>query len=164
MNMNKKPSQPLSPEKALMRMMRICASKEYCTGEIEKKLLQLNIDENDIATIIATLKEKKFIDDERYVRSYINDKLNFGKWGKEKITYHLKSKQIPDALVQKAFSDISNETLTASLKPLLEKKIKSVKGETSYEKRTKLIRFALGRGFSMKDILKELDHIVIEDD
>lgn len=113
---------------------------------------------------MSLLLKQKYIDDARYSHSFINDKLRFGKWGKAKIVFALRQKQIPQETIDEAFEEFSDELLVQSLKPLLDKKLKSVKGRTEYEKRAKVIRFGLDRGFSMPDILKCLDNTFDDDE
>lgn len=106
-----------------------------------------------VERVIEVLKNGKYTDDYRFARSYIGDKLRFAKWGKGKIEFALKGKKIPEEIIGRAFSEFSDELLSHSLPPLLEKKLNSLKGKPEYEKRSKAIRFALNRGFSMQEIL-----------
>ena len=144
----------ITKDQAFSRMARICSQKECCTFDIRQKLLRLKFYEEAADEIITKLKKEKYIDENRFTRSFINDKLRFNKWGKTKIVTALRQKRIPSEIIDEAFSEFSDESVNQSLQPMLEKKWKTVKGKTEYEKSTKLIRFALGRGFAMKDILR----------
>jgi regulatory protein len=99
------------------------------------------------------LKKERYIDEKRFIRSYIYDKLRFNKWGRRKITLFLNQKQLPRELIEEAFSEFSGDSFGESLLPVLEKKWKTVKGRSDYEKQGKLIRYALGRGFSMDEVM-----------
>jgi len=143
----------VTAEQAFEQMARLCSQKECCTFDVKRKLHRMQIPEEAVADIISRLKEARYIDEARYTRSYIHDKLTFNKWGKKKIMLSLKQKQIPDKIIEDAFSLFSDTSLNASLLPLLEAKRKTVKGQSAYEINGKLIRYALGRGFSMKEIL-----------
>ena len=90
---------PISEENALSRMMRICSRKEYSTFDIRQKLYKLGQDAETIDKIIAKLIENKFIDNERYTRSFVSDKIRFSKWGEKKIRYTLSQKQIPTSII-----------------------------------------------------------------
>lgn len=157
--MEKDQRKPISEKAALSRMMRICSRKEYCSFDIRQKLKRLNIDDEITEQIINTLKKNNFIDNARYTRSYINDKLRFSKWGKTKIVYALRAKRIESDIIENSFSEFDDELLTKELRPLLIRKMKSVKGTDDYEKRNKVIRYGLGRGFAMDDIISCLDKI-----
>lgn len=149
----------ISEKEALSRMMRICSKKEYSTFDIKQKLYKLQLTSIEIDNIISKLTENKFISDERYTRSYISDKLRFSKWGIVKIRHHLNQKQISNSIIKNALEEIEIGSITEHLMPIIEQKMKSVKGNTEYEKRAKVIRFALGRGFEMPDIIKCIDKI-----
>lgn len=113
--------------------------------------------------IIGRLIKERYIDEERYVHSYIHDKLSFNKWGKKKIALYLQQKHIPSEVIEAAFSEFSDNSLNASLQPLLEAKRKTVTGRSTYEINGKLIRYALGRGFSMKEILACMQKMNVDD-
>lgn len=119
----------------------------------------MQLEEAVVHRIVSTLQKEKFIDDYRFTRSFINDKLRFGKWGKTKIEYALRQKLIPGEIIREAFLEFPDGLLTQSLRSLLERKLKSVKGNSECEKRAKVIRFGLSRGFPMQDVLKCLDQI-----
>lgn len=149
----------ISEAKALSRMAHQCARKECCVFDIKTKLLRYNLDADVIERIIAELKKEKYIDELRFTRSFINDKIRFNKWGKVKIEFALRQKRIPENIVSEAFLDYSENQLNDSLPDLLQAKWKTIKGNTEYEKQNKLIRFALSRGFEMNNIRQCLKNL-----
>lgn len=140
-------------EKAYASMARICSRKECAPFDIIRRLQKMELPEPIVDKIILRLKKEKYLDEKRFIRSYIHDKLHFNKWGKRKITLYLKQKQLPVELIEEAFSELSGELFGDSLQPILEKKWKSVQGKSGYERRGKLIRYGLGRGFSMEEVM-----------
>lgn len=84
--------------------------------------------------------------------AYVKDKSKYNRWGINKIRYELKKKQIADVLINEALSAIDPQDNREQLRQLLESKRKSVKGNSAYEINQKLVRFAVGRGFSYDDI------------
>lgn len=149
----------ISEAKALSRMAHQCARKECCVFDIKTKLLRYNLDADVIERIIAELKKEKYIDELRFTRSFINDKIRFNKWGKVKIEFALRQKRIPENIVSEAFLDYSESQLNDSLPDLLQAKWRTIKGNTEYEKQNKLIRFALSRGFEMNNIKQCLKNL-----
>lgn len=143
----------VSPEQAYARMTRICAKKEYAPSEIREKLQRMNLAPEVVDTLITRLKKERYIDESRFAESYIRDKIRFNKWGKRKIEMHLIQKKIPRQVIDSAFELFSDQQLTESLQLILEKKRKSIAGKTEYERNGKLIRYALGRGYAMEDIM-----------
>lgn len=150
----------VTPEQAYARITRICARKEYAPFDIRQKLLRLNLTDDVVEFLLERLIKERYIDERRYTESYIREKLHFNKWGKRKIELHLAQKRISPDVVRDVFTQFSESQLSESLLSLLEKKRKSVTGRSEYERNGKLIRYALGRGFSMQEIsrcLKMMD-------
>lgn len=156
--MEQKPN-TISESKALSRMANLCARREYCVFDIETKLQRYNLEKETIANIIALLKKEKYIDELRFTRSFIKDKVRFNKWGKKKIEFALKQKRVPENIMAEAFLDYTDEELNDSLQDLLQAKWKTIKGNSEYEKQNKLIRFGLSRGFDMNNILKHMKNL-----
>lgn len=146
--------QTLSIQEALHKVAAICSSREQCSWDISNKLIQWNIQEKDRETIIERLIEEKFLDDNRFCRGYVNDKFRFNKWGRIKIRYQLRQKQIKDDLIEKALAQIDESSYLSTLTNLLSEKRKQLKGETDFNKNGKLFRFAVSRGFEPEYILK----------
>src|SRR5690554_807401 len=148
-----------SETKALSRMANLCARRECCVFDIRTKLMHYELDFEVIERIIEHLKKEKYIDELRFARSFINDKMRFNKWGKVKIDFALRQKKIPQDIIAEAFLDFSDEQLNASLEDVLSAKWKTIKGKSEQDKRTKLIRFALGRGFEMNHVLAYIEKL-----
>ncbi|MGI6573420.1 MAG: regulatory protein RecX [Fermentimonas sp.] len=149
-------------EQAYKRMTRLCSRGEYCVYDIRQKLRGMELPEEGEEAVIQKLVEARFIDEVRYARSFISDKLRFNRWGRKKIKLVLQQKQLPWEIIEQAFTEFSEEELSASLPSLLEKKWATVTGASMYEKEGKLIRFALGRGFGMDEIRRCLAQLKME--
>ena len=146
-------------EQAFRRMTRLCSRGEYCVYDIRQKLRGMELPEGGEEMVIQKLIEARFIDEARYTRSFIADKLRFNRWGRKKIELVLQQKQLPWEIIERAFMEFSEEELSAALPGLLKKKWATVTGASMYEKEGKLIRFALGRGFGMEEIRRCLEQV-----
>ena len=136
-----------------------CSQAEKCTSEIQEKLKLWGLNEDDSQAVIDELKSEKYIDDERFARAYVKDKFRFNHWGKQKIEFMLRAKKINQEILELAFEEIEDESYLDEIKRLLAEKAKSIKAKDQYDKRNKLMRFALGRGFESGKVytaLKEL--------
>ncbi|MDO9615237.1 MAG: regulatory protein RecX [Bacteroidota bacterium] len=105
------------------------------------------------------MKEEKYINEERFARAYVKDKFRFNHWGKQKIEYMLRAKKIDQEILELAFEEIEEEGYADELLKLLTDKEKTIKSKDKFDKRNKLMRFAMGRGFESGKIyaaLKEL--------
>lgn len=147
----------ISPDEALKKLSALCAKTEHSTGEMRDKMRRWGLSEKDQAAVIAKLVEHQYVDDERFARAFVRDKLLYNHWGERKIAQALWQKGITDDIARAALSEIGCEEYSEQLRPLLDNKARSIKADSEYERRQKLIRFALGRGFGMDEILSCLD-------
>ena len=74
-----------SEEAAFAKLAAQCSTAEYCTNDIEKKMRRWEMDETSIKKIIQRLLDEHFIDNTRYCRAFIKDKILFNRWGRRKI-------------------------------------------------------------------------------
>lgn len=144
----------LTEPQALNRVAAYCSRAERSEFAVRKKLIAWEVPQDAIKRIIDRLRKEKYLDDTRFARSFINDKLNFNKWGRTKIIYELKKRNIPESVYIRILDELSGDEFEKQLIHILSVKIKSVKGKNDYDKKTKLIRFALGRGFTMDLVIK----------
>jgi len=145
----------------MARIASYCSKAERSEYDVKKKMLAWELDNNTIGKIISYLKKENFLNEERFCQSFIKDKLRFNKWGKNKIAFELKKKHIPDHLIQSLFDVLSIDSESEEpLMKILQTKIKSVKANNDYEKKMKLMRFAVGRGFSPEMVSKCLDKLL----
>jgi len=153
-----------SENQALSKLAAYCSKAERAESDVRRKLINWEIEQDAADRIIARLKKENFLNEERYCRSFIKDKLQFNKWGKTKIIFELKKKQISKSVINSCFEEIDNDDFKAPLSKLLTTKAKSVKASNDYEKKIKLIRFGLGRGYSLEQVQKCLSEILNMDD
>ena len=137
---------------AYLKATAICSRGETCSFDIHEKLKAWELEEVDALAVIKQLKEEKYIDDERFARAYVKDKFRFNHWGKQKIAYMLYSKKISREIQEAAFEEIEDESYSEQLIKLLADKEKTIKATDPYDKRNKLVRFAMGRGFESEKI------------
>lgn len=147
----------MTETEALNRVAAYCAASEHCRAEIEGKLQRWGIAYQVIERILKRLEEEKYIDEERFCRAFIRDKYRFAKWGKMKIRQSLQLKKISSTVYGPYLNEIDLEEYISILNDLLASKRKSVRAKNLFELNGKLIRFALSRGFEMKDILHCID-------
>lgn len=150
-------SRTLSYEQALQRAASLCSTSEHCVYDITNKLKKWGICTSDIDKIIDRLIDEKFIDESRYARAYVNDKFRFAHWGRVKIKNMLYLQHISEAEINEALSNIPQQEYEDVLKGVIESKQRTLPETESYEARTKIIRFAMQRGFELHEITKFID-------
>lgn len=137
--------------------MALCSHQEYSASGIRSKLEFWETAPDDIEAILAQLFREKFIDDLRYTRAYVKDKVRLNHWGRIKIRYMLSMEKISHSIIDQALMDIDEELYADALQDLLKKKARNLNREANpFTKRQKLIKFAQGRGFEVELILKQM--------
>ena len=155
----------MTEQEAYLQLAALCAQAEHCQQEMRDKMRRWELDETVQNRIIDRLIKERYIDDERYARAFVKDKIRYNKWGCRKVQQALWQKHIDADIQQQVLDEIDEKEYLDILRPLLKQKRKSIKAESDYELNQKLIRFALGRGFGF-DIIRQclnVDDIDIED-
>lgn len=142
----------LSP---LDKIQRYCAYQDRCTQEVRIKLKSYKIDDAEIETILKLLQNDGFVNDERYVESFIRGKLRAKQWGKIKIRMHLLQKSIPASLIDKYLNEVEDSSYEENLKDVIDKWIRQ-HGEVSAENYPKICRFLLSKGYAYEQIMKSV--------
>ena len=90
----------------LSKVERYCRYQERCKSEVEKKLVDLEVTEKMKKSILYELAKKKYFDNNRFSYEYAIGKFRNNKWGKIKISYHLKCKSIEKSIIDIALKKI----------------------------------------------------------
>ena len=73
----------------------------------------------------------------------------------------LRSKKISPEIISAALDEIEENLYSEQLLKLLTDKAKTIKSDNPYDRRNKLMRFAMGRGFETEQIKKALQKLNI---
>ena len=147
----------MTEQEAYLQLAALCAQAEHCQQEMRDKMRRWGLDETVQNRIIARLVKERYVDDERYARAFVKDKIRYNKWGRRKVQQALWLKHIDSEIQQRVLDEIDEKEYLDVLRPLLKQKRKSIRAMSDYELRQKLVRFALGRGFGFDIIRQCLD-------
>ena len=144
----------MTEQEAYLQLAALCAQAEHCQHEMLEKMRKWELPESVQARVMARLVKERYVDDERYARAFVKDKIRYNKWGRRKVQQALWLKHIDNAIQQTVLDEVDDDEYLKVLKPLLKQKSKGIKAESDYERNQKLVRFALGRGFTF-DIIRQ---------
>ena len=147
----------MTEQEAYLQLAAVCAQAEHCEQEMRDKMKRWELDETVQNRIIDRLTKERYIDNERYARAFVKDKIRYNKWGRRKVQQALWMKRIDKDIQQCVLDEIDEKEYLDVLRPLLKQKRKSIKAQSDYELNQKLVRFALGRGFTFDIIRQCLD-------
>jgi regulatory protein len=152
--LKEKKKQWISKEEALQKLQRYCAYQDRCHQEVRKKLLDLGQYGDDLEEIILVLIEEKFLDEERFARSYARGKFRMKRWGRVRIQQELKKRDLSDYCVRAGLSEIQEEAYRKALEEVLAKRKEQKAGKTGWELYKDLVDYGLRRGFEY-ELVKE---------
>jgi regulatory protein len=141
---------------ALKKMIHYCDYQDRCKKEIFTKLDTFELDDDDRKYIVDFLNDEGFINDERYCRSFVKGKLNLKKWGVNKIKLSLITKGIDREIIDDVLSEIDKDSYKEELVNLL--KNKKINEDDPYKRKAKLIRYAVGKGYSLSMVMEVLNN------
>ena len=147
----------MTEQEAYLQLAALCAQAEHCQHEMLEKMRRWELSEEASRRVIDRLVKERYVDEERYARAFVKDKILYNKWGRRKVQQGLWMKRIDEAIQQRVLSEVDDQTYLTVLKPLLKQKAKSIKADDDYERNRRLVRFALGRGFTFDIIRQCLD-------
>ncbi len=158
--MPKTSAKPLSPDQVLDKMAKFCAYQERCVKDVKDKLKTYDIAEKEKNIILEYLLDNRFVNDERFAKSFVRGKVNQSGWGVNKIRFHLIQKGIDKDIIEEALGQTDEEAYRQRLIEILKAKTKTVKAASDYEKKRKLAAYAMQKGFEgslIWEVLKEFD-------
>lgn len=150
----------ITAQEALAKAQNLCAAQEKCVSDIRKKLYDWKLPLKDHEGVIKKLLEEQFIDENRYALFFAKDKFRYNKWGKIKIEFALKQKNISRELITNSLDEIPDSEYEDMLKKELLKKLKTIKDTDEYTIKSKLLRFAASRGFENGKVFDMVSSII----
>ncbi|MEL6660799.1 MAG: regulatory protein RecX [Bacteroidota bacterium] len=156
----------LSKADALKRMQRYCAYQDRCHSEVRSKLIELGVYGDTLEEIMAELIIERFLDEERFARSYVRGKFRLKKWGRIRIKRELKLRKISAYCQRKGLEEIEEAAYQKTLREILQKKLVDYgRKYNAFESGSKAATYAQGRGYETAliwPIIKELQQAQAE--
>jgi regulatory protein len=144
-------------QEAYLTLAALCAQAEHCQYEMLEKMRRWEVPETVQARVMAKLIKERYVDDERYAQAFVKDKIRYNKWGRRKVEQGLWQKRIDENIRKRVLDEVDDNEYLDVLRPLLKQKCKTIKAKNDYELNQKLMRFAMGRGFTFNLIRQCLD-------
>ncbi len=151
----------LTKEQALQKLKHYCGYQERCHSEVKEKLYSLGVWKKDQDEIIATLIEEKYLDEERFAIAFAGGRFRLKQWGRVKIKYELKQRQVSEYSIKKALKLIDEADYLKVLQKLATEKYAVLKDEQYLLRKKKTMDYLLGKGFEMelvRGMIEKVNH------
>lgn len=140
-----------SMEALRLRMADLCARSEQCVYDVRRKLVSARLDATSIERIVNYLVDNSFIDEARYARAFVGDKVRFQGWGRIRIRRELALRRIPEACIAAALESIDEKEYSDAMRRVAGVKARSLDLDKR-EDCMRLFRFMAGKGYSCAEI------------
>ena len=132
---------------ALQKARHYCAYQERCHSEVKEKLYSFGLRKNDVEAALSTLIEENYLNEERFAVQFAGGRFRMKQWGRVKIRYELKQKQVGEYCIKKALAAIDDKDYSKTLEKLATEKWEDLKGETDFARRGKLQDYLVRKGY-----------------
>jgi regulatory protein len=140
--------QQLTKEQAHQKAKHYCAYQERCHSEVKEKLYSFGLRKVDVEELLSKLIEEDYLNEERFAVQFAGGRFRMKQWGRVKIKYELKQKQVSDYVIKKAMKTIDEEDYRATAQKLYDQKVKQLKSETNlFVRKRKLTDYLLQKGY-----------------
>lgn len=146
------------PEAVKLRLASLCARSEQCVYDLRQKCFRAGLSKGQTEEIIQSLKEQRFVDDARFAKAYVGDKVRFAGWGVNKIRLALRQKRIGNTEIEDALSGVSKKDYIDALKRVANQKARTL-DMNRQEDKAKFYRYMISRGFESKFVSQLLSHL-----
>ena len=147
----------LTTEQALNKAAALCSGSEHCTSQVREKLRQWGLSEDDAEGITSRLVAERFIDDRRFCRAYCHDRFLYSRWGRVKIRQMLRHLRLGDEEIAEGMKAIPGDDYQNFLNEALLAKDRTLHDTDPYQRKGKLVRHLLSRGFEAELVLDAVD-------
>ena len=138
----------LSQEQALQKARHYCGYQERCHSEVREKLYTFGLRKLQVDTVLATLIEENYLNEERYAIQYTGGHFRLKHWGRVRIRYELRQKQVSDYCIRKALALIEAEDYEKTLSRLAAERWEKLSGEPDLPvRKRKLQEYLLRKGY-----------------
>ena len=136
----------LSYEELLSKCKRFCAYRERCRSEIEQKIRKID-GARHMESLISALEEDDYLNEMRFVESYINGKVFIKGWGRIKVINMLRKLKIPSDLINRGIEAVDEEEYLKLLSRAADKYCEYHRLSDKAEDKNKAYKFLINKGF-----------------
>jgi regulatory protein len=147
-------------EQALNALMRLCSKAEKSSGDALRLMYRWGVPIAERQGVLDKLVDMRFIDDARYAEAYTREKSQLAGWGARKIAQNLYQKGVSKDIVAKTLAMLESDDQRAMLEKRLQRKLPTIKATTDYERRGKLLRYALSLGYDYDMVISVIDTLL----
>jgi regulatory protein len=156
------PNNAIGAKEALLRLQRLCATREKCLWDVRKKMCAWGLSAAEMEEVERRLVAEKFVDQARYAVAFAREKARFSRWGVHKIRAALLAKKIAGDLIEDALREAEAVCPKDDLIKALQRKAQTTRAASPGDLLAKLVRFGVSRGYGYEEVVKAATQIVAQ--
>lgn len=120
------------------------------------KLYAMGLFKKEVDQVLMQMMEEDLLNEERFARSFARGYFRTKQWGRYKIKRELQQRQIHSRLIDTAMTEIDEEEYQATVRRLIEKKLKTTEGKP-LERKQKVSDYLMRKGYTYAEFKSALE-------
>ncbi len=143
-------------DRALQKIRHYCAYQERNHTEVKEKLYSFGLYKDQVEELIMQMIEENYLNEERYAIAFAGGKFRVNHWGKVKIKYELKQRQVSEYCIKKALLAIDQTEYESMFDKLFDDKLKALRTDKNiFSKKKKLQSYLTQKGYESSLIFEK---------
>lgn len=136
-----------------LRAMHLLEKMDYTEYQILQKLKKSGYPQETAEEILAFLKERRYLDDDRYIEHYLE--CHGQRLSRRQLQQKMRQKGLDAEKIELALANMEGADESQLIRELMQKR-RYDPAEADEKARQKMMRYLLGRGFSYEEIRKNM--------
>jgi regulatory protein len=141
------------------KLQRYCVYQDRCHKDVVDKMKLMKIPYSLHDNVIVELIKDDFLNEERFVFSFVRGKFRIKRWGKIKLRNELFQRNITSVLINNAISQINDNDYMDTLDEIALKKFDNLNNDTSLNSKKKFVTYLQYRGWETDLIFKKVNEL-----
>jgi regulatory protein len=154
------PKNTYTVQEATKKLEHYCAYQERCHKEVVQKLTGMRMIPEAIDVIVVHLIQHNFLNEERFAKTFVSGKFKIKAWGRRRLTFELKQKDISKVNINQALTSIPDMEYIDFFNDLTEKRANLLKEPNLYKKRKQFIDYFLYRGWEPHLVYEKANELI----
>ena len=151
--------QQFSEPELLAKARNYCARQERCQQEVRDKAYAWGAHREAVEQVIAQLIGEGFLNEARFAEHFAVSKSRQKGWGRRKIEQALQVKRVSKVCIVLGLKAIDGDEASDQLQAAVAKRWEKLKHEEPFIRKGKLVRYFMGKGFSVEEIEAALEAV-----
>lgn len=147
-------------KEATKRLEGYCAYQDRCHKDVVIKLKDMRMIPEAIDQIVAHLIQEKYLNEERFAKSFARGKFKMKNWGRNRITSELKRRNLSKYNIKIALKEIDDDLYLETLDTLAKKRLTALKENNIQKRKRKLADYLLYRGWESHMVYDKVNELV----